>query len=83
MVADEMQKRLVSDVITSAQQGLSVAVSLLLDNKRQAFDQLARGLAKGVLCTRAQDHCDRFDAGCSHLLDDHLEGGFFNAIPVD
>jgi hypothetical protein len=83
MVSYQVEKGLVSDIISGTQDGLPVSAGFGLNNEGQSFHQFASRLSKGIFCAGAEDHGDRVDTCFGDLLDNHFQGSFFDSISVD
>jgi hypothetical protein len=83
VVPHQMKEGLFADVIARTQEGLPIPSSLLLHEECQSINPFSGRVSKGLFCAWTEDHGDRIDARRIDFLNDHFQGGFFNAISVD
>ena len=83
VVADEVKKRLISDEVAAAEDGVAVAAGGGLGDEAHARTEGAAGFGVGGFVAGADDDAEFLDAGAGGLLEDDLEGGFRFALLVD
>jgi hypothetical protein len=82
MIADEVQERLVADVVASAPQGVPVAARLMLRDETQHIAMLGNGLRVQLLVAGRDDDADLLDARAEDLPNEDGEDGPANAIAI-